>query len=145
VPVTTMKIDTDEGIPKAADIPVSVSNTRIAQQGENIKATPPAPLLKEEAAELDTLTQSEFTSSPSKAVIAKLSQAINVPSSSSESVEGASFKAKRKESPSPSFTPREATQSKDILMAELKVMKIVSLTVLFPNFASQPTTPPPQA
>jgi hypothetical protein len=145
VPVTTKQAVTDEGIPKAADIPASASNTRIAQQGKEIKATPFAPLLKEEAAEPDALTQSELTPSPSQAAMAKLSQAINVPSSSSESAEGASLKMKRKESPSASFTAPEATQSKDILMAELKTMKIVSLTVLFPNSASQPTTPPPQA
>ena len=54
------------------------------------------------------------------------SQASDIPSSPLGPIKGGSFKTKRKESPSASFPAPEASQTKDVVMAELKAMKIVS-------------------
>jgi hypothetical protein len=64
------------------------------------------------------------------------SQATDIPSSPPQPMRRESFAAKKKESPPASFIVPEALQSKDVLMAELKAMKIVSLPVL--SFSTAP-------
>jgi hypothetical protein len=54
------------------------------------------------------------------------SQGTDIPSSPLDPIKGTSFKAKRKESPNASFTAPKASPTKDVVMAELKAMKIVS-------------------
>ncbi|KAE9378775.1 Swi5-domain-containing protein [Stipitochalara longipes BDJ] len=55
------------------------------------------------------------------------SQATDIPSSPLRMIKGRSFKNKRKESPTASSTAPEASQPKDLVMAELKAMKIASI------------------
>ena len=64
-------------------------------------------------------------------IMEELSQATDIASSPLKPLQGGSIKAKRKESPTGSSTATEAPQSKDVLMAELKAIKIVSPRVLF--------------
>jgi hypothetical protein len=58
------------------------------------------------------------------------SQATNTPPSPPQLMRRESYAAKKRESPPASFIVPEALQSKDVLMAELKAMKIVSSTML---------------
>jgi hypothetical protein len=64
-------------------------------------------------------------------IIEEPSQATDIASSPLKPLQGGSIKAKRKESPTGSSTTPEAPQSQDVLMAELKAIKIVSPQALF--------------
>jgi hypothetical protein len=64
-------------------------------------------------------------------IMEESSQATDIASSPLKPLQGGSIKAKRKESPTGSSTAPEAPQSKDVLMAELKAIKIVSPQALF--------------
>jgi hypothetical protein len=92
---------------------------------------PPQPPSSPPAAQLPnepTIKSSEQATVP---IMEESSQATDIGSSPLKPLQGGSIKAKRKESPTGSSAANEAPQSKDVLMAELKAIKIVSPRVLF--------------
>jgi hypothetical protein len=87
-------------------------------------SSPPAAQLPNEP----TIKSSEQATAP---ITEESSQATDIASSPLKPLQGGFVKAKRKGSPTGSSTTPEAPQSKDVLMAELKTIKIVSPRVLF--------------
>jgi hypothetical protein len=91
----------------------------------------PQPPSSPPAAQLPNEPAVKSSKQATVSIMEEPSQATDTASSPLKPLQGGSIKAKRKESPTGSSTAPEAPQSQDVLMAELKAIKIVSLRVLF--------------
>jgi hypothetical protein len=102
----------------------STAKRQTPQPAEDITAVEPtsSPPKSQEATKVHVKSLEQSLASTTD----ESSQASDMLSSPLEPTKGESFKAKRKESPNASFTAPAASQTTDIVMAELKAMKIVS-------------------
>ena len=110
---------------EAEEVIAATSRNPAGKQGEKytpVTSGPSSPL-----ADILTMQKKDNSSSPPAVNIEmESSPATNFPFPSPARIKVNPFQAKRKESPSISFTAPEVSQNKDVLMAELKAMKIVS-------------------
>ncbi len=129
----------------SSDITSSISMAAMEPPGKKHAATQPLASMEQsiqgtevqQATELpSSLTDVQARAMPrTTSITERSSQATDIPSSPPQVIRRESYTTKKRESPPASFIVPEALQSKDILMAELKAMKIVSPPMLLVSTA----------